>query len=136
MKRALLVGIDYYENDPCLRGCANDAEALYPLLGRHENGDPNFECRLATARDAASSLTRDLLLAMVDDLVAAGRASLALLYFAGHGAFWQSSSARHSDPATRRSLVTQSAHGWQLVDRNGTVTKLDGQQSQHPGTTR
>jgi hypothetical protein len=85
MKRALLVGIDYYENFSPLYGCANDAAALHPLLAKNEGGGPNLECRLANSQDAATRLGRDQLLGMVDELLAGG-ANFALLYFAGHGA--------------------------------------------------
>jgi hypothetical protein len=85
MKRALLVGIDYYENFSPLNGCANDAEAIEPLLATNEDEGPNLECQTAKARDASTPVGRDELLGRVDDLLAGG-ASFALLYFAGHGA--------------------------------------------------
>jgi hypothetical protein len=85
MKRALLVGIDHYDNFPPLYGCANDAAALEPLLAHNEDGSPNLECRLAVASDAATAVGRDELLQMIDQLLAPG-ATFALLYFAGHGA--------------------------------------------------
>jgi hypothetical protein len=85
MKRALLVGIDYYDNFSPLRGCANDAAALHPFLARNEDDSPNLECRLAIARDASARLTRDELLGTVDELLTSGP-SFALFYFAGHGA--------------------------------------------------
>ena len=85
MKRALLVGIDYYENFTPLYGCANDAAAVHPLLAKNEDGGPNLECRLASSQDAVTRLGRDQLLEMVDELLAGG-ANFALLYFAGHGA--------------------------------------------------
>jgi hypothetical protein len=85
MKRALLVGIDYYENFPQLYGCANDAAAIHPLLQRNEDGSPNLDCRLASAKDAATQVSRDRLKEMIRELLSGG-AEFALLYFAGHGA--------------------------------------------------
>ena len=85
MKRALLVGIDYYENFPELSGCVNDADALHPLLARNADDSPNLECRVPKGGDASSPLTRDSLKEMVAELLADG-ADYALLYFAGHGA--------------------------------------------------
>jgi hypothetical protein len=85
MKRALLVGIDHYTDFSDLGGCANDAEALGPLLSRNEDDSPNLDCRVFTARDAASGLSRDQLLGLIDNLLSPG-ADFALLYFAGHGA--------------------------------------------------
>jgi hypothetical protein len=84
VKRALLIGIDHYDGIDGLSGCANDAEALHPLLKKHENKRANLECRLAVARDASSRVTRDEVLENVDELLAGG-ATYALLYFAGHG---------------------------------------------------
>jgi Caspase domain len=85
MKRALLVGIDYYENFPPLFGCANDVDAVHRVLERNEDGSPNLECRLASAKDAATQLSRDRLKEMIKELLSGG-AEFALLYFAGHGA--------------------------------------------------
>jgi len=85
MKRALLVGIDYYENFQQLYGCANDAAAIHPLLQRNEDGGPNLDCRLASAHDAATHVSRDRLKEMIRELLSGG-AEFALLYFAGHGA--------------------------------------------------
>jgi hypothetical protein len=83
MKRALLVGIDTYDSFNDLYGCANDVHALTPLLARHEDDSPNFECR-AYASDTRRIDRRDLLEA-IDSALAPG-ADVALLYFAGHGA--------------------------------------------------
>lgn len=82
MKRALLIGIDNYQNLPQLRGCVNDVTALLPLLESDEDGAPNFECQLHTAPDGY--IGRRELLVAVDTLVGPG-AEVALFYFAGHG---------------------------------------------------
>lgn len=78
LRRALLVGIDSYDNFNSLGGCVNDVHRLQPLLSRHENGDPNFDC---VVREGA---TRDQLVTDIAYCVAPG-ADLALIYFAGHG---------------------------------------------------
>jgi uncharacterized caspase-like protein len=85
MKRALLVGIDFYDRYNALSGCANDATALHPLLARNEDISVNLECRIAAATDPDTGVSRDDLISMVDALLAPG-AEFALLYFAGHGA--------------------------------------------------
>lgn len=85
MKRALLVGIDAYDNYSDLGGCVNDATALHPLMSRNEDDSPNLDCRLLTAPDSATPVTREELLTRVDELLAPG-ATFALFYFAGHGA--------------------------------------------------
>ncbi|MBJ2120857.1 caspase family protein [Arthrobacter sp. MSA 4-2] len=85
MKRALLVGIDSYTSFNNLGGCANDAEALEPLLARNEDNSPNFDCRTLTARDARKPISRDALLEQIHELLGPG-GTFALFYFAGHGA--------------------------------------------------
>ena len=82
MKRALLVGIDAYANFDRLAGCVNDVRALMPLLARHENDDPNFDCRTLTSD--VDAVTRETLLREIKSLLGPG-ADVALLYFAGHG---------------------------------------------------
>ncbi|MBY8869351.1 caspase family protein [Streptomyces sennicomposti] len=84
MKRALLVGIDQYDNFTQLGGCVNDVTALHPLLARNEDDSPNLDCRLATAPKTGRPVRRDSLLGMLDDLLSPG-SDFALFYFAGHG---------------------------------------------------
>ncbi|QWF80986.1 caspase family protein [Amycolatopsis sp. CA-230715] len=79
MRRALLVGIDHYDNMQDLSGCVNDATALEPLLARNEDYTANLSCRLLTG-----TVNRRDLLTRVRELLADG-ADFALLYFAGHG---------------------------------------------------
>jgi len=83
MKRALLVGVDEYDNFNSLLGCVNDVDATEPLLARNEDGSPNFDCQKRTS--AVSRVTRDSLLGDIDALLGPG-ADVVLLYFAGHGA--------------------------------------------------
>lgn len=78
LRRALLVGIDSYDNFNNLGGCVSDVRRLRPLLARHENGDLDFDC---VVREGT---TRDQLVSDIADCVAPG-ADLALIYFAGHG---------------------------------------------------
>lgn len=82
MKRALLVGVDSYDNFSPLGGCVNDVDALEPLLARNEDDSPNFNCVNHTS-DVERVERKDLLQA-VDALLAPG-ADIALFYFAGHG---------------------------------------------------
>lgn len=99
MKRALLVGIDEYDNFNNLAGCANDVAALNPLLARNEDGSPNFDCQVVSVR-----ATRDDVLGHLDSLFAGG-ADVALLYFAGHG------DGRGTDVALAMSDGTQHTPG-------------------------
>src|SRR4051794_30342307 len=82
MKRALLVGIDQYNNFNDLSGCVNDVIAVEPLLRRNDDDSPNFDCVVRSS--ATGDVTRDELLSDLDSLLAAG-ADVAVLYFAGHG---------------------------------------------------
>jgi len=81
MRRALLVGIDDYDDAP-LSGCVNDALAMKALLNRHEDDELNFECIALTAPGA--QITKAVLLEHIDQLFAHD-AEVALLYFSGHG---------------------------------------------------
>lgn len=82
MKRALLVGIDTYDNFNGLTGCVNDVHALAPLLARNHDNSPNFDCRTHTSD--SHRIDRHALLVAVDALLGPG-ADVALFYFAGHG---------------------------------------------------
>ena len=84
MKRALLIGIDYYPQFGHLSGCVNDARALNPLLSRNEDDSLNFSCRVLLGEDESTRVLRDVVLESIDELLSPG-ADFALLYFAGHG---------------------------------------------------
>ncbi len=83
MRRALLVGIDNYEHS-ALTGCVNDANSMRDLLARHEDGEPNFDCKLLTAPDdyVSKSFLREQM-----EVLFGNEADVALFYFAGHGTY-------------------------------------------------
>lgn len=81
MKRAVLVGIDRYDERTSLSGCCNDVTALGRRLSSHEDGLLNFECRTYCA--GAERITRLRLSELVDQALDPG-AEAALFYFAGH----------------------------------------------------
>ena len=81
MRRALIVGIDEYPDSPLL-GCVNDASRMARLLESHEDGSPNFSCRVLTGPPL--SITKPILHGKIDELFA-HEADVALLYFSGHG---------------------------------------------------
>ncbi len=85
MRKALIVGIDYYDHAPLLSGCVNDAVAVKAVLERHADGTLNFPTPKVltsgsatvpiptrTLKDAARELFRD-------------DSEIALFYFSGHG---------------------------------------------------
>ena len=84
MKKALVVGVNYYPYVGNLYGCVNDAYAVDQVLARHMDGQLNFDVKLVTAVDAKTAVGRKQL---KEDIVAlfADDPEVALLYFAGHG---------------------------------------------------
>lgn len=84
MRRALMVGIDRYDNYPTssLKGCVNDAKRLAEILSRHYDGSPNFSCqRLISPPD---NVTRPILRKNIEQLFQHDP-EVALFYFSGHG---------------------------------------------------
>lgn len=84
MKKALIVGINFYSKVGHLYGCVNDAYAVSNVLARHMDGQLNFDVKLETAVDANTAITRKQLKEDVINLFA-DASEIALLYFAGHG---------------------------------------------------
>jgi len=84
MRKALVVGIDYYEHAPQLQGCVNDAYSVKGVLERHGDGSPNFGVILAAASGASSKIERKTLKDKIHELFR-DDAEIALLYFSGHG---------------------------------------------------
>ncbi len=84
MRKALVVGIDYYHHIPSLYGCVNDASEVCALLERNEDGSVNFGTRIFTAKDGGTAISRRDLKDYVQELFA-DDSEVALFYFAGHG---------------------------------------------------
>ena len=84
MRKALVVGIDYYENTPALCGCVNDAHSVKSVLERNSDGTVNFAVKLLTGTGPTDTISRSVLKDSVRDLFA-GDSDIALFYFAGHG---------------------------------------------------
>jgi Caspase domain len=84
MKKALVVGINFYPNYGALYGCVNDAEEVGARLERHANKKINFDVRYLIGKDKNSSVSRLDLRARVQELFKDDN-EIALLYFAGHG---------------------------------------------------
>jgi len=84
MKKALVVGINFYQNAGHLYGCVNDAYAVSQVLERHMDGQLNFDVKHVTALDQTTAVSRKQL---KDDIIElfADDSEIALLYFAGHG---------------------------------------------------
>lgn len=85
MRKALIVGIDNYDNIGNLSGCVNDAHSVKNVLERHADGTVNFQTpRIMVGSGPFSSVTRAKLKEAVRELFAYD-SEIALLYFAGHG---------------------------------------------------
>jgi hypothetical protein len=85
-KRALIVGIDHYQQRGMdLRSAVKDARAMARLLGNHQDGMLNFDCLLwADETDARQPITRAALRNAVQQLFNEFRGDV-LFYFSGHG---------------------------------------------------
>jgi len=84
MRKALVVGVDYYATVPGLYGCVNDAHSVKAVLEKHSDGSVNFGVHLLTATSGKDGITRAQLKDKVEELFV-GDSSIALFYFAGHG---------------------------------------------------
>lgn len=84
MKKALVIGIDYYEHIPRLYGCVNDAHAVKAVLERNGDGTVNFDVKLIASTGSGDALPRAELKQQVQNLFN-GDSHIALLFFAGHG---------------------------------------------------
>ena len=84
MRRALVVGVDFYQGDGSLFGCVNDSFAVKAMLDKHADASFNFHVEHLTATGPTDPVNRRELRAAIVELFE-GKGEVALLYFAGHG---------------------------------------------------
>ena len=84
MRKALVVGINYYAHVTSLHGCVQDAQAVKNVLDRHDDGTVNFDVKLVLATGIADAMNKNVLKDHIRALFA-DDSEIALLYFAGHG---------------------------------------------------
>jgi hypothetical protein len=84
MKKALVVGIDYYVNVSGLFGCVNDAHSVKSVLERNSDGTVNFAVKLLTGTGPTDIVLRSELKEQIRELFA-NDSETTLFYFAGHG---------------------------------------------------
>lgn len=85
MRKALIVGIDFYSHIGGLSGCVNDARAVKEKLERHADNTVNFATpRLLTCSSGSDAVLRRDLKDAVRELFC-DDSDIALFYFAGHG---------------------------------------------------
>lgn len=84
MRKALVVGINYYAHGSPLFGCVDDAHSVKAILERHGDGSVNFDTRLVTGTGPTDTVQRSDLKDCVAELFR-DDSEIALFYFAGHG---------------------------------------------------
>lgn len=84
MRKALVVGVNHYQQNPPLYGCVDDAHAVKAVLAKHGDGSPNFGVEILTGTGPADMVTK---LQLKDAIAAlfADKHEITLFYFAGHG---------------------------------------------------
>ncbi len=84
MRKALVVGINYYEHGSPLFGCVDDAHSVKTVLERNSDGTVNFDVKFLIAASLSDSVSKSDLRRLIEDLFA-DDSEIALFYFAGHG---------------------------------------------------
>ncbi len=84
MRKALIVGIDYYESVNQLFGCVNDAYSVKSVIERNSDGTINFATKLVVASNESSKVSRKELKKLTEELFK-DDSDVALFYFSGHG---------------------------------------------------
>ena len=84
MKKALIVGIDYYADISSLYGCVKDANAVKQALERHADGSINFSIHLLCSTGPRQYVCRSDLRTALTELFNSD-VETALFYFSGHG---------------------------------------------------
>jgi len=84
MRKALIVGINYYVHCSSLHGCLTDANAIKGVLERNSDGTVNFGVKVLSGIGPETLVTRSVLKEQVRELFK-GDSDIALFYFSGHG---------------------------------------------------
>jgi hypothetical protein len=84
MRRALIVGVDFYKAGGSLYGCVNDSFAVKAMLDVHADASFNFHVVHLTGTGPNDPVNRRELRAAIVQLFE-GKGEVSLLYFAGHG---------------------------------------------------
>lgn len=84
MRKALIIGIDFYSHFSHLHGCINDAYDVKAVLERNGDGTTNFNVKQMMGASAENAVTRVAMRNAIKELFS-GESEIALLYFAGHG---------------------------------------------------
>ncbi len=121
MRRALIVGINYYEYGNPLFGCVDDAYAVKEILERDDDGTVNFDCLLCAGTGPNDRVDRGDLKDNIETLFR-DDVDIALLYFAGHG---------HIEETGGYILATGSKRGDEGVSLSDILTFANGSPAQN-----
>lgn len=111
MRKALIIGINYYIHGNPLFGCVDDAHAVKAVLERHGDGSINFDVQLFTGTGPSDIVTRAQVKDYTEKLFS-DDSRIALFYFAGHG---------HIESAGGYLLASDSSRGDEGVSLNEIV---------------
>lgn len=84
MRKALIVGVNFYDHIEPLHGCVSDAYSVKAILDRNSDGLVNFHTKILAATGAGQIVRRQELRAAIQELFQ-DKHEIAMLYFAGHG---------------------------------------------------
>lgn len=84
MRKALIIGINYYQHGSPLFGCVDDAHSVKAILERHGDGTVNFDVLLLTGTGPTDVVSRSVMKDHIK-LLFEDDSEIALFYFAGHG---------------------------------------------------
>jgi hypothetical protein len=84
VRKALVVGIDFYEHASALYGCVNDAHNIKAVLERNGDGTKNFGVQMLSGTGPNRPVNRRDLRDAASELFSSND-EIALFYFAGHG---------------------------------------------------
>ncbi|MEY9242550.1 caspase family protein [Bradyrhizobium elkanii] len=134
MRKALIVGIDHYQQISGLSGCVNDAHEVKAMLDRHADGSVNFGTKIIIGTGPKDIVTRSELKDAVKELFA-DDTDVSLFYFAGHGyiestggylcagdcktgddglPLWEIMSIANDSPARNKIIILDSCHSGAL----------------------
>lgn len=85
VRKALIIGVNDYDNITPLNWCENDAVGMEQALKRNADGNPNFSVQLLTTNNPKG--VRGVQTKQKIQELFLGDADVALFYFAGHGSF-------------------------------------------------
>lgn len=85
MRKALIVGIDYYDSIGSLNGCVNDAYKVKSVLERHSDWTMNFPNPKMLISTGSDSQVRKVELKEAVRELFRDDSEIALFYFSGHG---------------------------------------------------